>query len=226
VKFRSLALIGMLLSAVPQMNSVSAGPDVTLTWNTDTDPNSGVLGHRVLCGPKSGDYSIEYEVGDSTLATITLPDSWTEYYLAVVAYNSLGLTSEPSNEVIFRPRIAPTLQLMMSAGNELVITWNSIPGTGYRVLHCPEFGGTNWTAASPLIVADRTTTRWSATIDESVPSGFFQVEVVTISDAPPELRLATPSPGLLELSWNTVPGNCTGFFTNRRSMRPSGFRLP
>ncbi len=184
--------------------TVAAGPTVTLTWNTDI--NSGVLGHKVLCGAKSGVYTEEYDVGETTEATVMLPESWTQYYLAVVAYNSLGLTSEPSNEVIFRPKVAPTLRLTMGAGNELVIVWNSVPGEGYRVLHSPEFAGTNWSAVSPVIVAERTETRWSTTIDPNVPAGYFQVELVTISDSPPQVSLVANQPGQMQLHWNTIPG--------------------
>ena len=77
---------------------------VTLAWDPNTEDD--LVGYRLYYGFSSGDYAVTNDVGNVTNASVTLPVEGKTYYFAVMAYNSLGLESGPSNEV---PYAAPVL---------------------------------------------------------------------------------------------------------------------
>jgi hypothetical protein len=89
---RSFALVVFLLVGA----SVEAGT-INLAWNPSTDPTLG--GYYLLSGTQSGVYTNSINVGKVTSGQITVADGQT-YYLAVEAYDTSGLTSAPSNEVV------------------------------------------------------------------------------------------------------------------------------
>jgi fibronectin type 3 domain-containing protein len=71
----------------------------TLEW----DPNSetDLAGYKLYYGQASGSYDTTIDVGNQTTYTLTdLPVGET-YYIAATAYNTSGLESGYSNEVIF-----------------------------------------------------------------------------------------------------------------------------
>ena len=76
----------------------AAGPyEVTLAW--DRNPEPDVEGYRLHYGRESGVYPTVVDVGDVVTATISLPDPGT-YYVVATAYNTAGLESLPSIEVV------------------------------------------------------------------------------------------------------------------------------
>ncbi len=180
-----------------------SGPRITLSWYSD--PASGAVGHRILCGFREFDYPYVFDVGDVTRATITLPDGGSEYHLAVIAYNAEGVESPPSEEVIYVPPGPPRLQPEKSS-NQFTVRWNSIPGTGYRVLYKPELTANEWNPVSKIIVADATQTEWSTAFNTAAPSAFFKVQVIPNPGSPPELKLTQPNENELRFSWNCIPG--------------------
>jgi len=71
----------------------------TLEW----DPNSeaDLAGYKLHYGLASGSYDTTIDVGNQTTYTITDLDVGETYYIAATAYNTTGLESGYSNEVIF-----------------------------------------------------------------------------------------------------------------------------
>lgn len=180
-----------------------AGPKLTLAWQTD--PNSGVAGHKILCGPETRNYTYVVDVGNVTRAGIRLPDGWPKYHLAVIAYNSEGLQSNPSEEVVYFPPGLPNL-LAERKANEFTISWNSVPGKGYRVLHKSALTDTNWSPVSKLIVAEAPQSLWSTPINPAVDAAFFRLQIIDAPNAQPELRLERRGAADLRLSWDSIPG--------------------
>lgn len=83
---------------------------VRLEWNASTGPD--VAGYRLKWGFASGAYTHTVEAGMSLTATVEEP--WpmgVNVYFAAFAYNTLGIESLPSNEVVYNvpiPTPAPT----------------------------------------------------------------------------------------------------------------------
>jgi len=72
--------------------------DVTMTW--DPSASTDIAGYKLYWGESSKQYSESVDVGKSTTHTITGLSSGQTYYFAVTAYNSIGLESDFSNEVV------------------------------------------------------------------------------------------------------------------------------
>ena len=82
---------------------VFGSASVTLAWDPSPDPD--VVGYRVYVGQSSGVYAPPVDLGNQTSVTISNLQEGIPYFFAVTAYNSLGLESDPSNEVSFTPPI-------------------------------------------------------------------------------------------------------------------------
>ena len=77
-------------------SQAKATGSVTLQWNPNLDNTAG---YRLYYGPTSGDYPQQIDVGNTTGATVSDLVDGDTYFFMVTAYNTLGLESEPSNEV-------------------------------------------------------------------------------------------------------------------------------
>jgi hypothetical protein len=73
--------------------------EVTLEW----DPNSetDIAGYRIHYGTASGSYIHLKDAGKQTACTVTELVPGTTYYFAATAYNTSGLESDYSNEVLY-----------------------------------------------------------------------------------------------------------------------------
>jgi predicted hotdog family 3-hydroxylacyl-ACP dehydratase len=78
--------------------------DVQLAW--DPSPSPEVTGYHLYWGPASRSYDQQQDVGFDTSATVTNLVAGTTYYFAVTAYESAGLESDFSNEVVYEPPLA------------------------------------------------------------------------------------------------------------------------
>jgi hypothetical protein len=82
----------------------SFGPEgycaqVTLTW--DPNSESDLAGYKIYSGVQSGNYSRNVDVGNVTNYTLNSLDLGMTYYVAATAYNTQGLESGFSNEVVY-----------------------------------------------------------------------------------------------------------------------------
>jgi hypothetical protein len=79
--------------------NATALAQVTLEW----DPNSeaDLAGYKLYYGLATGSYDQVVDVGNKTTYTLASLQPNTTYYIAATAYNSSGLESGYSNEVIF-----------------------------------------------------------------------------------------------------------------------------
>jgi len=70
----------------------------TLEWDPNSEPD--LAGYKLYLGPNSGNYDTVIDVGNQTTYTLTDLELDETYYIAATAYNTTGLESGYSNEVI------------------------------------------------------------------------------------------------------------------------------
>jgi hypothetical protein len=71
----------------------------TLEWDPNSEPD--LAGYKLHYGPASRSYDTVIDVGNQTTYTLTGLEVGETYYIAATAYNTSGLESGYSNEVIF-----------------------------------------------------------------------------------------------------------------------------
>ena len=127
---------------------------VSLTW--DASPTIDVVGYVVHYGGASRAYTNSLDVGDTTMATVGGLRDGAAYFFAVTAYDSIGLGSEPSNEIRYQvPIPAPNpyagVQLTMGsqAGAAAQISFQASPNENYELQATEDFRSwsTIWNSA-------------------------------------------------------------------------------
>ncbi|GAB7027328.1 malectin domain-containing carbohydrate-binding protein [Geotalea toluenoxydans] len=134
----------------------SMAAQATLSWDptttyADGSPLTAVGGYRVHAGTAPGSYSQNINVGNVNSYTFTTLNDATTYYFAVTAYDTAGLASAFSNELLYTtptpPPAVPVYTLSASAGaggsitpaGSLVLSqgmsqsFSITPATGYRI---------------------------------------------------------------------------------------------
>jgi hypothetical protein len=81
---------------------VNAAPlaQAALIWDANSEPD--LAGYKLHYGLASGSYETVVDVGNQTQFTLTGLQASRTYYIAATAYNSAGMESGYSNEVVFR----------------------------------------------------------------------------------------------------------------------------
>ena len=79
--------------------TVIESTQVTLQWDPTTEPDL-VEGYNIYYGVSSGDYPHVVDAGNTEICTLGLRPGET-YYFAATAYNTAGLESSYSNEVVY-----------------------------------------------------------------------------------------------------------------------------
>lgn len=72
---------------------------VNLAW--DPSPDLDVTGYNLSYGPSSRNYTNVVDVGDNTSFSLFGLVIGATYFMAVTAYNSLGVESPPSDEIVY-----------------------------------------------------------------------------------------------------------------------------
>ena len=73
--------------------------DVTLEWDPNTEPD--LAGYNIYWGYASGDYAFSADVGNQTTYTVTGLIPGMTYYYVATAYDTDGLESDYSDEVVY-----------------------------------------------------------------------------------------------------------------------------
>ena len=99
--FTSLSTFCAVIASVllVALSPCLAVQNCTLPWDASSD--STIAGYRLRYGTTSGNPSQSIDVGKTTNRTVSNLTDATRYYFTVVAYNSAGLESQPSNEVAY-----------------------------------------------------------------------------------------------------------------------------
>jgi len=85
----------LVTSSIP----VRGAQSVSLAWDATTDLN--VAGYNVYYGTNSGQYVYSSTVDHTTNTTVTGLQDGVTYFFVVTAFNTAGLESPWSNEVIY-----------------------------------------------------------------------------------------------------------------------------
>jgi hypothetical protein len=119
--WRTLAFV--VLQWMALLAGTSQSSALTLAWDQNTEPD--IEGYRVHYGTAPSNYKNTVETGGSTIVEIENLLPGTTYYIAVTAYNSLGLESLPSEEVTFT---TPSDPLADNDNDGLPDVWESVHG--------------------------------------------------------------------------------------------------
>jgi hypothetical protein len=150
--------------------STGAAATVTATWNAN--PETDIAGYKLSYGTASAVYSTTVDVGNVTSYQMVVPPGMT-YYFAVRAYNTSGVSSGYSAEIVYTAPEIPVLSAQgglspaVGAPGTVVI----FTGTGFGATAGTSTISFNGTAAQPLV--------WSSTsLAALVPLGATTGNVV------------------------------------------------
>jgi len=96
----------------------------------------------------------------------------------------------------------------MTISNEVAtITWTSVAGNYYRLLHSGNLANTNWTAVAPDILATGPLTTTTNFIGNT-PGQFYRVELVTYQSlAQPVIQSLVITNNTIIIKWSAVAGH-------------------
>jgi hypothetical protein len=98
-RLRLKPLLAILLFLAAVTPAVRGQSSVTLAW--DPDAGTNIAGYKIYYGVASRTYTRTNIVGNVTNATISGLTSGTVYYFAAAAYDTAGLESDYSTEVVY-----------------------------------------------------------------------------------------------------------------------------
>jgi VCBS repeat-containing protein len=116
--------------------SAAYGRDVTLAWSPNSEPD--LAGYKLYYGTESGIYSQTNDVGNVTEYTVTGLDAGRSYFFALSAYDTEGLESVPSSEVVLDVT-APTVPTDLSgnavSSTEVALSWSGSADSESGISH-------------------------------------------------------------------------------------------
>jgi fibronectin type III domain protein len=112
--------------------SGAAGESVAFAWSPNSEPE--VAGYKIYYGVASRTYTQVFDAGNGTTATISNLVPGTTYYFALTAYNTLGLESDFTGELVYSVpmRLAP-LQIRIAPPRQTVLTVTGTVGHTYDI---------------------------------------------------------------------------------------------
>jgi hypothetical protein len=82
-----------------QVQAAAGMVQATLEWDANSEPD--LAGYKLHYGTACGNYTSVVDVGNQTTYTLSGLTAGTTYYITATAYNTAGLDSTYSNEVVF-----------------------------------------------------------------------------------------------------------------------------
>jgi hypothetical protein len=155
--------------AIPAPGPMTAAP-VTLGWNPSTDPS--VAGYAVYYGPPNSETPSRVDAGSALSATLFNLDSGSNYIFSVVAYDSAGDESPPSNVIAYTPGALSKLTLGRLGNGSMDLSFRTAPGASCVVNYATRLGSL-WTQLST--VQPDTNGVVNFVDNAGMPSRFYQV---------------------------------------------------
>ncbi len=122
----ALVMLIMFLSA-----RVQGQQTLSFGWDPSTDTN--VIGYLIEYGTMSGVYPSEIDVGSNTTVTLSNFDMGDTYYITVIAYDSAGLQSPPSGELVVAIPGRVFISPGVNPGDPVRVTFPVGPGHWYEL---------------------------------------------------------------------------------------------
>jgi len=157
------------------------GSNVALNWSASTD---SVIGYHVYRATSSaGPFTrlTSSLINAAAFTDLSVPAGSYTYMVRAVALqtNPSGSYHNPSQGVFAGASITaitPPISVAASrVANGIKLTWNTQPGTIYRVLGKTSASQSNWTDLSGSINAASSTTSWSDNNVDIVPARLFRI---------------------------------------------------
>jgi len=175
-----IRLSSLLIACVCFSGIQAYSAALTLQWDPNTEPD--VVGYKLHYGPESrtisanGQYADEIDVGNLVISSLdTLSNSSTNFF-AVTAYNSAGLESEFSNEVVGillgDGQLLAISYVNEAAPDEVTLSWPS-SATGYVLEFATDLSSPSWQEITAGI-ADAGG-RKSITVNTASGNGFYRL---------------------------------------------------
>jgi hypothetical protein len=121
---RRAALINFLVTVVALFASIPAFADnLTLAWDASTDPS--VAGYKIYYGVASRTYTNSLDVGTNTTVTISNLVEGVTYYFAATTYDTNGLESAFSDEIVYTVPLPVNQPPTLNAPANLTINENA-----------------------------------------------------------------------------------------------------
>ncbi len=100
---------------------MTLGESLSFSWSRNNEPN--IAGYRIHYGVASHAYNTVRDVGNATTGTINNLSPGTTYYFALGAYNTAGLESELTAELVYSVPIEPTgTEIWIASANPPTLT--------------------------------------------------------------------------------------------------------
>jgi hypothetical protein len=136
--FNKLSLAMLIALVAFHVSPIQASlPTTSVTFVWDPDPDSSVAGYDLYYGVACQVYTNVIDVGNVTTATVTGLVSGVTYYFAITAYDTSGLQSTFSSEIVYTvpPVVLPaaTLTLASVAGGSPLLGGTATPGYTFDV---------------------------------------------------------------------------------------------
>ncbi len=150
---------------------------VRLVWNPS--PDSQVAGYLLLWGQASGEYTNHLNVGNTNNATVTGLAASVTYYFNIVAYDTTGAETAPSNEIIYTvpPPPAPAFKGLTQTARTVTLTWAAAPGQKYQLQYNTNLGQGIWSPVGTPVVATNTIMT-AVDLLELVPQKFYRLALI------------------------------------------------
>jgi fibronectin type III domain protein len=162
--------------AVAAFSALAATPiSVTLAWTPSSAAD--IAGYRVYWGTASRSYSNMIDTGPVTVATVTPLIAGTTYYFAATSYDTTGLESPFSSEIVYTvpPLVAgvPVLHLAVNSTSQILLTSTAPVGYQYDVLASSDL--ISWTAIGTVAADLNGAVRFTDPRPATNAAGFYQL---------------------------------------------------
>jgi hypothetical protein len=157
------------------------GSSVSLNWSPSSDSVAGYHIYRATSSTGPFIRLTSSLITGTTFTDLSVPAGSYTYVVRAVALqtNPSGSYYNPSQGVFASASVTATTQpITLTASrvaNGLKLTWNTQPGTIYRVLGKTNSSQPNWTDLSGSITASSTTASWSDTTVAIVPARLYRI---------------------------------------------------
>jgi hypothetical protein len=167
----TVKFLGGLLIFMAFITSVRSQANVTLAWNSSSDPI--VTGFNIYYGGASGVYTNKTSAGVATSFTISNLVLGTTYYFAATTYDAAGAESALSSEVSYTvPMPPPGVQLLVTSARRFVLTVTGPVGHTYHIQATQDFK--TWTIIGTATVGANGSLNFTDTNAASFSKRFYR----------------------------------------------------
>jgi hypothetical protein len=134
------AMFGLV--CLTQPSSAASACLLKLEWQSTGDPT--VTGYALYFGVNGGPLTNRVDVGLTTFVVLGDLTAETDYSFYMVAYDSDGAESDPSNELLFTARAISSLRMGAIVAGCMSLSFDVAPGAACHVEYTDTLSPPNW----------------------------------------------------------------------------------